>query len=118
MITLLSRCEAFSTSSKIAEDPLTSASAPSTAWTASRTRSTVSNASGAVASPSMGAEMNTTPSLTAGVDVAPIPFTRVIAASTSSDLSALATTITGLDSSASPWLVSTFCPTTESNSLV
>ena len=42
MITLLSRSEAFLTSSCTAVCPPTSASAPSTAWTDSRTATTVS----------------------------------------------------------------------------
>ena len=44
MTTLLSRLEAFSTSRLSALAPPTSASAPGTAWTAVRARSTVSNA--------------------------------------------------------------------------
>ena len=44
MITLLSRVLALSMSSRIAEAPPTSASAPSTAWTLVRTGSTVSKA--------------------------------------------------------------------------
>ena len=42
----------------------------------------------------------------------------LIAVATSAALSALATTITGVELSARPWAVSTFWPFTESNSLV
>ena len=62
--------------------------------------------------------MNATPSLTWGVlgsSRLGMPF---MAAATSSAWSALETTMTGVELSASPCAVRIFCPVTESNCLV
>ena len=66
----------------------------------------------------IGAEMRAVPPLTMGVAGASRPFVRAMAALTWPALSALATTITGLEVSARSWASSTLVPLIESNSLV
>src|SRR4029079_19749333 len=118
MITRLSRWDAFSTSSRNAVAPPTSASEPGTACTALRACFTAVNEAGEEASLSSGAAMNATPYLIAGWLGSPRPGTPDSACATSAALSLLATIMSGADWSDSPCAVSTFCPTIESNSLV
>ena len=107
MISRLSRAEACSMSALIADAPPTSASAPSTWCTAARTSPTVAKAALDVGSDSRGAETRATSPFTIGGDGSPSPSTPCMAERTASPWSALATTITGLAVSASPWSVST-----------
>ena len=109
MITLESRVFALSMSSRIAELPPTSAPAPSTACTAVRTSSTVSKAAVVVESTREVGGDERDAVLDDRLARAPRGSRcRSWPSATSSALSALATTITGVELSARPCVVSTF----------
>ncbi len=116
MITVRSRSEVVRVSSCSAVDPPTKASAPSTACTDSRSRSTVAMASSESAASDSVALMRTSPSAVPVISASATPRTPSVAASTSSAREASAITTAGEPEPPGKCRDSTSCPATDSTS--